>query len=185
MSHNSNCPCKDCRFKQNVAAVCMVALIVLALIAAICRPAKGQGFGEAGFGNAQGHHCNLDIQKHVYHASRLKVLSPCIEARGTVILMRKEKDGDIHTQLKLDPGQEKLLNARNISVQHGALVVEPMCVGKVTQADAIAACKNWHQGFADLKMGAHVRVVGPWVTDNEANHGWNEIHGPTTIEAIK
>jgi hypothetical protein len=53
---------------------------------------------------------------------------------GTIVLKRPEKDGDIHIQLQLDKKFLPLLNATNKSRQGGNLVLEPICVGTVTQA---------------------------------------------------
>jgi hypothetical protein len=40
-----------------------------------------------------------------------------------------------------------LINSANIKNQSGDLVAEPICVNKVSQADAISACQNFHQNF--------------------------------------
>jgi hypothetical protein len=98
--------------------------------------------------------------------------------------MRVEKDGDYHIQLTLDPGQPAApVNARNKQVQHGCLVLEPICKAKVTQPDAIQPCK----GTPKIKVpaiGSHVSVVGSYVKDTESNHGWMEIHPVTKITVI-
>ena len=46
--------------------------------------------------------------------------------------IRKEKDGDLHVLLRLDPGQDKYLNAKNADEQ-GDLVLEPVCVNAPAQ----------------------------------------------------
>jgi hypothetical protein len=126
--------------------------------------------------------------KHVYHPQRLVVADkahPCITVTGTVKLIRKEADGDLHVQLELDPGpQSHLLNARNVKAQKNRLVVEPICVNTPKQADAIEPCKGFHQSFPALKLGAHVQVSGPFRTDTEAQHGWNEVHAPYEVKLI-
>jgi len=101
---------------------------------------------------------------------------------GTIETALKEADGDFHIRLRLDPEFSSMLNAKNRSGQHGALVVEPVCMNPVKQKDT----KNEHvcDGFSqdvyspDMR-GAHVRVTGAYVTDME--HGWNEIHPVTSI----
>jgi hypothetical protein len=60
-----------------------------------------------------------------------------------------EPDGDFHIRLALDPGQEDLLNEKNMTVQHGDLVIEPICEHPVTQADAIGSCENFAGGSHD------------------------------------
>ena len=44
--------------------------------------------------------------------------------------------GDYHIQLKLDPGQPRFLNTKNMTKQKGCLVMEPICIKPVTQEDA-------------------------------------------------
>ena len=56
--------------------------------------------------------------------------------------MKAEKDGDFHIRIKLDVGQSGFLNAKNMSDQHGDLVVESVCMHSVTQSEAVAACKG-------------------------------------------
>ena len=57
---------------------------------------------------------------------RLEERKGCVTVTGVITKKLKEKDGDYHVRLKLDPGQNSdLLNARNKSKQGGALVFEP------------------------------------------------------------
>ena len=56
--------------------------------------------------------CDSTLWQHVYKAYRLKVIEQCKTVSGTIKLIRKEKDGDLHIQLKLDKGQRKLLNKK-------------------------------------------------------------------------
>jgi hypothetical protein len=107
--------------------------------------------------------------------------------------MVSKPDGDIHIQIKLDPGQSNLLNARNRQAkggQHGFLVVEPICQKEPTQPTAIEGgpCTGFRQSLPalaqmrkDLKkhIGTHVEVTGAFITDME--HGWNEIHPITSV----
>jgi hypothetical protein len=96
----------------------------------------------------------------VYHPSRLKVKSRCGVAVGTVEQVKfEEYDGDVHIELRLDRGQERLLAAGNARVG-GTLVVEII---------------PWDRARVPVPaVGDHVEVVGPWVDDTA--HGWNEIH---------
>jgi hypothetical protein len=96
----------------------------------------------------------------VYHPQRLHVKSRCRVAVGIVHKVRFEAyDGDVHIDLRLDPGQEELLSDGNERVG-GNLVVE--VIPQDRQRVALPA------------EGARIQVVGPWVSDTQ--HGWNEIH---------
>jgi hypothetical protein len=96
----------------------------------------------------------------VYHPSRLRVLDPCRRVVGTVALVRHEPDGDLHIDVALDSRYRGLLNATNISRQHGDLVVEFM------------ARDGGH--LPEPRVRDRVALVGAWVDD--AQHGWNELH---------
>jgi hypothetical protein len=96
----------------------------------------------------------------VYHAERLNVKSRCAVAVGTVGRVKFEAyDGDVHVDLRLDPGYERLLDDGNARVG-GNLVVEVIPYDR--------------SRVAIPEEGARVEVVGPWVADTQ--HGWNEIH---------
>jgi hypothetical protein len=125
--------------------------------------------------------CDQSLWKHVYHPARLQVVEPCVEVTGTIHHLKKEADGDDHIQVKLDPPFEKLLNARNVSIQAGCLVIEPVCEGPVTQADAISACRDFHSPVRLPKDNQHVKILGAFILDTEANHGWTELHPVTRI----
>jgi len=119
--------------------------------------------------------CDATLWDHIYHKSRLHVLKQCVTVTGTIDrACRKEKDGDWHCFLKLDPQFEWMLNDGNRNKQFGDLVIEPICVTPPTQADAIDVCKGFSQNFPDIKVGNRVEVTGDYVLD--AQHGHNEIH---------
>lgn len=111
---------------------------------------------------------------HVYHPARLRLLNPCVTVNGTIAVIRDEADGDRHLLLRLDAGQGQYLNPVNLSQQHGDLVLETVCVGTVTQADAVSACAGYRNPLTLPAIGAHVAVTGAWVLDTD--HGWMEIH---------
>lgn len=134
-------------------------------------------------GNAQ--KCDKEVWGHVYKPQRFIKIRECAVVTGKVRHIRKEDDGDWHIELRLDRPYRWMLNARNRQAQAKSLVIEPICVGEVKQDDAVDSCKGFSQTFLALKVGAHVRVVGPLVTDTEANHGWNEIHAPTSVALIE
>ena len=109
--------------------------------------------------------------------------------------MVPKPDGDYHIQVKLDPGQRELLNARNRSRnrgQHGYFVIEPICQKAPTQATAKqgGSCRGFRQNLPALatvranlkkKKGTQIEITGAFITD--AEHGWNEIHPITSIVA--
>jgi hypothetical protein len=103
----------------------------------------------------------------VYHPQRLIVKSRCKIAIGTVHKVKfEEYDGDVHIELRLDPGQEHLLAKGNEQVG-GTLIVEII---------------PWDRARVPVPVeGQRVEVVGPWVDDT--THGWNEIHPAWWISA--
>jgi hypothetical protein len=103
----------------------------------------------------------------VYHPQRLIVKSRCRVAIGTVRTVKfEEYDGDVHVDLRPDPGYEKLLSDGNARVG-GNLVVE------IVPQD--------RSRVAVPQEGARIEVVGPWVDDTQ--HGWNEIHPAWWVSA--
>jgi hypothetical protein len=102
---------------------------------------------------------------------------------GTLHVVRPEQDGDVHMQLTLDPQFNSMLNSINKGRQKGALVVETMCDHTPTQPDAISSCQGFTQKFPVLTEGAHIKVTGSYVQDNDPNHGWREIHPITSVKA--
>jgi hypothetical protein len=126
--------------------------------------------------------CDSRLWEHVYHKYRLDVIEECKTVSGTIERIKPEDDGDLHIQLKLDAGQENLLNDKNYQVQHGNLIIEPICVERVTQADARGPCSDYINNVKIPRIGEHVKVTGSYVNDKE--HGWNEIHPVTAIEII-
>jgi len=135
--------------------------------------------------------CDHSLWGHVYTGDprrfsppqdRLQVIQNCVSVTGTIESARPEKDGDFHIRLQLDPQYRSMLNAKNRSGQHGALVVEPVCMNPVKQRDTLDehACDGFSQDvYTPDMLGTHVRVTGAYVTDME--HGWTEIHPVTSI----
>jgi len=123
-----------------------------------------------------------DPTAHVYNPARLHLLAACVTVTGTVEFIRVENDGDLHILLRLDAGEEKYVNAKNVSLEHGDLVLEPVCTHGVTQTDAIAACAGYVNPLPIPAVGSHVAATGPWVLD--ADHGWLEIHPVASFNAV-
>jgi hypothetical protein len=84
----------------------------------------------------------------VYHPRRLKVLASCVAITGVVKVIRHEQDGDYHVNVALDAPFRSMLNAGNVTQQHGYLVTE------IIPEDAA-------RGIHPPRIGTHVRVVGP------------------------
>jgi hypothetical protein len=118
-----------------------------------------------------------DQDRYVYNPDRLEVRAACLRVTGTAAAIRNETDGDLHILLALDPEFEHLLTPANQGVELGDLVVEPVCVRKVTQSDAIEACGADPDPLsAPLRtVGAHVWMEGRYVFDLE-HSGWAELH---------
>jgi hypothetical protein len=93
--------------------------------------------------------------------------------------VRREPDGDLHILLA---GHPALVNSANVTYEHGDLVLEEICQGPVTQADAVAACQGVPQNLTVPSPGDRVRVTGSYVLD--ADHGWMEIHPVTRLTVI-
>jgi hypothetical protein len=103
----------------------------------------------------------------VYHPQRLNVKKRCAVAVGTVTKVKFEAyDGDVHLDLRLDPGYERLLSGGNERVG-GILVVEVIPYDRSRVAVPVE--------------GTRIQVVGPWVADTQ--HGWNEIHPTWWVSA--
>lgn len=137
--------------------------------------------------------CDASLAKHVYHPKRLVIKQPCIAVTGVIVDATKgrnkdgarhEADGDSHNWLKLDPGQESLLLPGNTQAQQGNLVFEIICRYRVTQADAITACKNFKSNVKLPPVGSHVRVIGPLIEDMDHQPIHREIHPVTSIEVL-
>jgi hypothetical protein len=117
------------------------------------------------------------------------VLDPCATFQGTITKAPKKNpdDGDVSFNVAPDPGYESMLNAHNRSNgglhieivprdQPGCTPGQPVVVGNVPN---LGICSG--RDVADPALGAHVRIIGPWVFDRSNN--WNEIHPTWSITA--
>jgi hypothetical protein len=100
--------------------------------------------------------CPAEPKLGVYSPDRLKILTPCVWFRGTVVNSESRSDGDQHLLLTPDSGYSKYLNVANVN--EGGLVVEIMP----------------GQNLSLPAVNEHVAVFGTWVFDT--HNGWNEIH---------
>ena len=120
------------------------------------------------------------ISSHVYNPSRLQIVKQCVTASGTVDRVIEENDGDVHLRLSLDTAYANLTNSANDQYQYGDLVVEIICVGPITQADAVSACQGYANSIPVPDVGEHVTISGPYVLDTE-HYNWAEIHPVYTL----
>lgn len=132
--------------------------------------------------------CERNPNDGVHSPDRLKVLEPCAVFQGTVsVTPVKNPDGDVSFDVKPDPGYANMLNAHNRSEgglhievvprdQPGCVVGKPVHVGDVP---GLGVCSG--RDIAGPALGAHVRIIGPWVLDR--NNDWYEIHPTWKITA--
>jgi hypothetical protein len=117
-----------------------------------------------------------DQVRYVYHPDRLQVAKACIRVKGTVAVIRTEADGDLHILIRLDRPYRYLLRPANQGEELGDLVVEPVCVGSVSQTDAIVTCHRDHDPLRSLpSVGMHIWLEGRYVFDLD-HGGWAELH---------
>jgi hypothetical protein len=140
----------------------LVPVLILAAALAGCRV----GLHRAG--SPPSPYCRSgDPLAGVYHPSRLVVKSRCRVASGTVEVVRFEPyDGDVHIELRLDPGQDGLVSRGNERLAGNLLLeIVPLDRARVPVP----------------KVGTRVGVVGPLVDDTA--HGWREIHPAWAISS--
>jgi hypothetical protein len=120
--------------------------------------------------------CSTWLWRHVYHPDRLHLVRRCMTVRGTVTELSWEPDGDLHIRLATRAG---LVNSVNDQYQGGDLVLEEICQGNVSQADAEAACQGVPHDLTIPSVGDTITITGSYVLD--ADHGWMEIHPVTSL----
>lgn len=126
--------------------------------------------------------CDPSLWRAIYHPGRLHVVDSCKTVTGTVESVRYEPDGDVHLRVNLPARLSSLLNSGNYADEHGDLVVEIICVGTVSQADAESACSGHTNQVTVPSDGERVRITGTYVLD--ADHGWMEIHPVTSLAVL-
>ena len=124
--------------------------------------------------------CDPAISARVYNPERLAVTNQCITATGTIAELDQNEDGDTHMLLKLDAGQEDLINKKNEKKKGGNLVVEVVCSAPVTEKKVGSICSGYTNPVHIPKVGDAVKVTGTFV--NDSHNGWNEIHPASKIE---
>ena len=127
--------------------------------------------------------CDPHMWDRVYSPGRLRVINRCIAATGVIAESNADEDGDQHMLLKLDPGQDQLLNKRNRKKKEGALVTEIVCVNPTTQKKPKKACAGYKNSVPVPAVGSHVKITGSYVIDT--HNGWAEIHPVSLVEPIR
>jgi hypothetical protein len=126
--------------------------------------------------------CDASLWNHVYNPTRLQQLATCVSVTGTIDESDIDADGDQHFLLKLDPGQDTLVNKRNDKKKSGDIVLEIVCANSTTMKKARSACAGYVNPVAVLPVGAHVRATGTYVLDS--HNGWVEIHPVSKLEKM-
>jgi hypothetical protein len=125
----------------------------------------------------------------VRRPGRFTEVAACVTFDGVVRAVKRESDGDLHIQVLVDAPAQRYLNARNMQAQHGALVleIEPREHGARTRA-ADPTRVNTHPpapycpATCTPVAGDRLHVTSAILTDNEADHGWNEAHSPNDLQ---
>jgi hypothetical protein len=118
--------------------------------------------------------CDASLWNHVYNPTRLQQLASCVSVTGTIDESDIDADGDQHFLLKLDPGQDTLVNKRNDKKKGGDIVLEIVCANPTTMKKARSACAGYTNPIRIPSVGEHVKVTGTYVLDS--HNGWVEIH---------
>jgi hypothetical protein len=124
--------------------------------------------------------CDASLWNHVYSPKRLQQLVPCLSVTGTIDESSVDEDGDQHFLLKLDPGQDTLVNKRNAKKKGGDIVLEIVCANPTTMKKPKSACAGYTNRVPIPAVGAHVRATGTYVIDT--HNGWAEIHPVSKLE---
>ena len=134
--------------------------------------------------------CERNPSAGVHGPDRLKVLTPCVVFQGTVEEAPvRNPDGDVSFPVSPDPGYGAMLNAHNRSEgglhieivprdQPGCTPGQPVHAGDVPD---LGACSG--RDIAAPALGAHVRIIGPWVLDR--NNDWYEIHPAWSVKPAR
>jgi len=126
--------------------------------------------------------CDASLWAHVYSPKRLQQLVPCLSVTGTIDESSVDEDGDQHFLLKLDPGQDTLVNKRNAKKKGGDIVLEIVCANPTTMKKPKSACAGYTNRVPIPAVGAHVRATGTYVLDT--HNGWVEIHPVSKLEKM-
>jgi hypothetical protein len=116
----------------------------------------------------------------VYSPKRLQQVASCLTVTGVITESDADPDGDQHFLLRLDPGQDTLVNKRNQKKKGGAMVLEIVCANPTSMKKPKSACAGYTNPIAILPVGTRVRATGTYVLDS--HNGWMEIHPVSKLE---
>ena len=172
--------------QQNVRVTHIVSLFLVSALCA-CSGEKSNAQGATTLSSAEVSQyaatgCDASLWNHVYSPKRLQQLAPCITVTGVIDESNADEDGDQHFLLKLDPGQDKLLNKRNRKKKGGDIVLEIVCANPIKLKKVKSACAGYTNHIAIPAVGTHVRATGTYVIDS--HNGWAEIHPVSKLEGI-
>ena len=124
--------------------------------------------------------CDATLWDRVYSPKRLQKVAVCLSATGVIDESDADPDGDQHLLLKLDQGQESLVNKRNKKKKDNELVIEIVCANPTKMKKPQKACAGYTNRIPIPAMGQHVKVTGSYVLDT--HNGWMEIHPVSRVE---
>ena len=124
--------------------------------------------------------CDASLWNRVYSPKRLQQVGACMSVTGVIDESDADPDGDQHFLLKLDPGQETLVNKRNKKKKGNELVLEIVCANPTKMKKPMRACAGYTNAIPIPAVGQHVRVTGSYVLDT--HNGWMEIHPVSRVE---
>jgi hypothetical protein len=164
------------RLEEHMAKYQVLVTSLLIIISVLGGCATGVSSTSVLSGNSGASCTPTDQNQYVYHPDRLQVVQLCLHVSGIVDAVRDEADGDKHILLHLDPQYQQFLRPANQNEQ-GDLVVEPICVGQVSQQDAVGSCASDPDPYAAPlpAVGDHVWMEGRYVYDLD-HGGWAELH---------
>ncbi len=124
--------------------------------------------------------CDETFWAPVYIKDRLRVLSACEAASGTVDHTSIEHDGDLILYLRLDGPFQRLLGPGNAD-KGNTLIVEIPCQDPIDQTDAKGTCDRYQGPKIKVPSpGTRVAAAAHWVEDRN-HHMWRELHGARVI----
>jgi len=170
--------------QQSVPARRLVSIILLSALCACSREksnaqsVRQDQKDEVSQSAATG--CDASLWDHVYNPTRLQQLAPCVSVAGIIDESDADADGDQHFLLRLDPGQDTLVNKRNDKKKGGDIVLEIVCANPTTMKKAKSACAGYTNPIPIPAVGAHVRATGTYVIDS--HNGWAEIHPVSKLQ---
>lgn len=171
------------QYGRETRFVCLFLVsIVYACSGEKSSPQRVAQVGSADISPAAATGCDASLWNHVYSPKRLQQLSSCVSVTGTIDESNVDEDGDQHFLLKLDPGQDTLVNKRNDKKKSGDIVLEIVCANPTTMKKPGAACAGYVNPVAVQPVGAHVRATGTYVLDS--HNGWVEIHPVSKLEKM-